>query len=283
MDKLTNLTKKIARSHMYWGRKPINDLANIFNELAPGDVVLDPFCGGGNPVLAALIKGGRVIAGDLNPMAVFLTNVLIKPINLNELQSDFENIANNVSKKINQKYAINCPKCGKTATIDYLVWTTSKSKNESWPEDVHLECGTCGKHHKKLSEANRQRQIIAANIKPQHWFPKNVIHSVRTPVKHFYELFTSRNLSMLSELHREIQQVATPNSRDVFLYVFTAMLYNCSNMQMFSKKEPASSRGWQALRFYVPPKRKEVNVWNAFERRFRGFVSCKRELSVCLH
>jgi dihydroorotate dehydrogenase electron transfer subunit len=268
---------------MYWGRKPINDLVHIFEELKSGDIVLDPFCGGGNPALAALINGGRVIAGDLNPMAVFLTNVLIRPINLNELRGDFENIANKVSGKINQKYAINCPDCRKLATIDYLVWTTDKSKNECWPEAVYLDCKTCGKRYKKLSASDVKRQIAAASIKPQYWFPKNVIHSVRnSPVKHFYELFTRRNLSMLSELHHAIKQVSSQNSRDALFYIFTAMLYSCSNMQMFSEKEPSSSRGWQALRFYVPPKRKEVNVWHAFERRFGGFISCKRELNGSL-
>src|SRR3990172_10248259 len=56
------------------------------------------------------------------------------------------------------------------------------------------------------------------------------------------------------------------------------MLYSCSSMQMFSEKERTSSRGWTALRFYIPPKRKEMNVWHAFERRFDNFIKCKGEI-----
>ena len=49
-------------------------------------------------------------------------------------------------------------------------------------------------------------------------------------------------------------------------------------MQMFSEKERSSSRGWTALRFYVPPLRKEVNVWHSFARRFENFMRCKYAL-----
>ena len=67
---------------------------------------MDPFCGGGNPAMAALIKGGRVIAGDLNPMAIFLTKVLIRPINLATLKSAFDDVAASVSHSILEKYEI---------------------------------------------------------------------------------------------------------------------------------------------------------------------------------
>lgn len=42
---------------------------------APGDVVLDPFCGSGTVVVEALAAGRRVIGTDLNPLAVRLARV----------------------------------------------------------------------------------------------------------------------------------------------------------------------------------------------------------------
>ena len=280
MYNFDNISRLIARSHMYWGRKPIIDLLNIFETIKDGDIVMDPFCGGGNPAIAALLKGGRVIAGDLNPMAVFLTKVLIRPINLAILKSAFEDVATSVSHNILEKYEIKCPKCKKTGIIKSLVWS-NKNNNKSIPESAHMECNGCHKiFFTKLSSAETKRQQKLSKMTPTFWFPQTTINSTRkSPVEHHYELFTGRNLSMLAELLHAIKQVSSENMRDAMLYVFTAILYSCSSMQMFSEKEPSSSRGWQALRFYIPPKRKEVNVWNAFERRFDNFIKCKGDLN----
>ncbi|HHT9104763.1 MAG TPA: iron-sulfur cluster-binding protein [Candidatus Wujingus californicus] len=279
MESLAKITRIIARSHMYWGRKPISDLVNIFEEIKDGDIVLDPFCGGGNPAIAALMKGGRVIAGDLNPMAVFLTKVLIRPINLATLKSAFEDVAGTASRNILEKYKIKCPDCKQMAVIKYLVWA-NKNINESNPETAQIECRQCGKLYRKLSSVEVRRQLELSQMSPRFWFPKNRIHSTRKPpVEHHYELFTGRNLSMLAELLHAIKQVSSQNTRDALFYIFTAMLYSCSSMQMFSEKERSSSRGWTALRFYIPPKRKEMNVWHAFEGRFANFMKCKEELS----
>lgn len=280
METTDKITRVIAKSHMYWGRKPITGLINIFEEIRVGDIVLDPFCGGGNPAIAALIKGGRVIAGDLNPMAVFLTKVLLRPINIATLKSTFDDVAASVSHNILEKYEIRCPNCKQTAIIKSIVWS-NKSNNKSIPEKAQIGCGQCNQvSFTKLASTETKRQQEISQITPTFWFPKNTIHSTRKPpVVHHYELFTGRNLSMLAKLLHTIKMVPSENYRDALLYVFTAILYSCSSMQMFSEDKPTSSRGWTALRFYVPPKRKEVNVWQAFERRFNKFIECKGELN----
>ena len=220
------------------------------------------------------MKGGRIIAGDLNPMANFLTTVLIRPINLATLKSSFEDVAVKVSKNIIEKYWIKCPKCKQTAIIRYLVWSSK-------PEAAQIDCKRCGPFYLDLPAVEVRRQLELSQIQPRFWFPKNSIRSTRKPpVEHHYELFTGRNLSMLAELRHTIEKVPEQNLRDALLYVFTAMLYSCSSMQMFSEEERSSSRGWTALRYYIPPKRKEVNVWRQFEHRFDNFMKCKQELSI---
>lgn len=274
-----DIDRAIARSHAYWGRKPFADLFNIFEELNEGDIVLDPFCGGGNPAIAALIRGGRVIACDLNPMAVFLTNVLIRPINLATLKSAFEDVSAMVSRNILDKYKIRCPNCKKMAVIRSLVWVENTKENR--PETAQIECAKCGSSlHIELSSIQVKRQLRLSQMHPEFWYPNNRIHSTRKPpVRYHYELFTGRNLSMLAELLHAIKKVPSESLRDALLYVFTAMLYSCSSMQMFSEKEPSSSRGWTALRFYIPPKRQEANVWLAFENRFESLIRCKGKLN----
>src|SRR5208282_1904252 len=206
MDSYTKISRLIACSHMYWGRKPIIDLVNIFDAIKDGDIVLDPFCGGGNPAIEALIKGGRVIAGDLNPMAVFLTKVLIRPINIATLKSAFNDIAATVSHNILEKYEIRCPICKQTATLKSLVWSNKNSK-KSIPDNPHIECNRCHKvFFTKLSSAETKRQQELSQMTPKFWFPENTINSTRKPpVEHHFELFTGRNLSMLGELLHSIK------------------------------------------------------------------------------
>ncbi len=279
MDSEIHIFNKIARSHMYWGRKPLAGLHNVFGDVKPGGVVLDPFCGGGTGVVAALQRGARVIASDLNPMAVFLTKVLVRPINIPVLERAFESVEAKVAERILKNYTIKCSRCGRNVYFDYLVWNEKHEK--AIPEKVSARCLYCGKTGlEKLSRGKLKRQLHLARIQPKRWYPKTSIKSTReSPVAYHSELFTGRNLYGLAELLHAIKQLQRKDCKEALMYVFTAMLYSCSEMQMFSELEPSSSRGWTAWRYYVPKKRKEKNVWRTFYNRFQRFKSCKEVLN----
>lgn len=272
----------ISRSHMYWGRKPFSGLQYILKNLKPGEVLLDPFCGGGTSMITALVKGARVIGSDLNPMAVFLSKVLIQPVSLFSLQQIFETIRKTLAANILDRYTINCPECKKEIFFDYLQWNRQNGKDV--PEAVKLSCTYCGiSGLYPLTKNEVHRQMKLSKTQSQFWFPKKPIRTQRkTHVGYFHELFTGRNLSALSELFNAITEINSPRSRQVLQYAFTAMLYSCSHMQMFSKKTPSSSRGWTAPRFYLPPTRMEKNVWQTFEVRFKNVLSCKAKLNSLL-
>ena len=61
------------KTHHHWGQSEegIHDLMRRFVE--PGQVVLDPFLGGGTTAVIALALGARVIAYDIDPVAVETT------------------------------------------------------------------------------------------------------------------------------------------------------------------------------------------------------------------
>ena len=272
----------ISRSHPYWGRRPTNGLMRVFEGLQPGDVVLDPFCGGGTPMITALSIGARVIGSDLNPMAVFLSKVLIQPVSLFALEQTFDTVRHGVAENILSHYAIHCPKCRQEIYFDYLQW--GRKDGEDFPEAVKFTCGYCGfdqLHPLTMDEINRQ--IRLSQVQPKSWFPKKPIRTQRrTNAEFFHELFTGRNLSALSELHQAIEKVTSLRCRETLHYAFTAMLYSCSQMQLFSKKSPSSSPGWSPPRFHLPPERMEKNVWKTFEMRFKRALSCKGKLNSML-
>ena len=276
------LFNSISRSHLYWGRKPTSGLAGVLEALKPGDIFLDPFCGGGTPIISALNQGARVIASDLNPMAVFLSKVLIQPISVFALKETFESIQDDVADSILENYTISCPKCGRQISFDYLKW--SSQNGEEIPQAVKVKCNYCGLNElTPLKENEIKRQKDLSRIRPKFWFPSNSIRTQRKiRVEFFHELFTGRNLTSLAQLYNAIDNISSVRCKKALQYVFTAMLYSCSSLQMFSKESPSSSRGWAARRFYLPPLRKEKNVWQSFEARFKNMLRCKKETNLRL-
>ena len=51
---------------------------------SPGDLVLDPYMGGGTTVVEALLSGRHVVGNDLNSLATFVTRAKVTPLNFKE-------------------------------------------------------------------------------------------------------------------------------------------------------------------------------------------------------
>src|SRR6187399_1710425 len=54
---------------------------------APGDLVLDPYMGGGTTVVEALACGREVVGNDINSLAVFLARVKTTPLSRDDRDS----------------------------------------------------------------------------------------------------------------------------------------------------------------------------------------------------
>lgn len=114
----------VYRMHRYFARRPYS----VFRELVKyytkeGDIVLDPFCGGGVTVVEGLRLRRKVIGVDLNPMATFITRAECMPIELDQLKNVFDAIAANVKKEIGRLYDTYCPKCKELTPFDWIEWS----------------------------------------------------------------------------------------------------------------------------------------------------------------
>ncbi len=72
----------------------------------PGDVVYDPFMGGGTTLVEALALGRRVIGTDINSLAVFITKVKTTAISESDtrvMRSWFENVEDGLNLREPQK------------------------------------------------------------------------------------------------------------------------------------------------------------------------------------
>lgn len=95
--------KRAARRHFgvhgYFTKQTWNVVAEyIKNFSKPGDLVLDSFGGSGITAIEALMNGRSGINIDLNPMAVFIVQALIAPVNQTDLARAFEEVKEEYKK-----------------------------------------------------------------------------------------------------------------------------------------------------------------------------------------
>ena len=93
-------TKRHFGVHGYFTKQSWNIVSEyIKNYSKPGDLVLDPFGGSGVTPIEALMSNRKAISIDINPMAVFIVQALIAPVNLNKLEEAFNRIKTEYVKK----------------------------------------------------------------------------------------------------------------------------------------------------------------------------------------
>ncbi len=79
--------------HGYFTKQAWNVVAEyIKNFSQPGDLILDPFGGSGVTAIESLMNNRKAISTDINPLAVFLVNSLITPVNFDDLSTAFERV-----------------------------------------------------------------------------------------------------------------------------------------------------------------------------------------------
>lgn len=100
--------------HKFWARRP----HNVFKELIAhytktGDIILDPFCGGGVTVVEGLQLQRKVVGIDLNPLAAYVTEMEVAPVNLDELHRAYEDLSHDIADEIFDNSATAVLKVGK--------------------------------------------------------------------------------------------------------------------------------------------------------------------------
>ena len=125
----------IYTMHRYFARRPHNVFSYLIKHYTkPGDIILDPFCGGGVTVVEGLKLRRKVIGVDINPMATFITKMEVMPVDLDLLEEGFKQIEKKIKAKILELYCTECPKCkSKKAIAEWFEWSNV------------FKCNGCGK------------------------------------------------------------------------------------------------------------------------------------------
>ncbi|MBI4548650.1 MAG: hypothetical protein HY707_11760 [Ignavibacteriae bacterium] len=115
----------VYKMHRYYARRPWNVFEHlILHYTEPGDIILDPFCGGGVTVIEGLKLRRKVIGVDLNPLATFITKMEVTLLNLDAFQKAFREVETEARDKALKLYTTTCPECkNKNAVSEWYEWS----------------------------------------------------------------------------------------------------------------------------------------------------------------
>ena len=91
------------------------------NDLS-GGTVLDPFMGGGTPVLEANRLGLDVIGCDINPMAAWVVRQELAALDTRVFGEIARALVDEVEETIGRYYRTTCGTCGGDAEVKYFIW-----------------------------------------------------------------------------------------------------------------------------------------------------------------
>jgi tRNA G10 N-methylase Trm11 len=86
--KVHNVFRYPAKFHPPVAAKLVEDFS------APGDTVLDPFCGSGTLLVEAIRSGRNAYGGDVDPLAVFISKAKTARYDVDRLESAYEEVVN---------------------------------------------------------------------------------------------------------------------------------------------------------------------------------------------
>ena len=271
----------VYRMHKYFARRPWN----IFSELishysSPGELILDPFSGGGVTIIEALRLRRKAIGVDLNPLAIYITKMETHPFQVERFKQAVSKISR-IKPAILSFYATSCLNCGSIASADWIEWDEAHHKMAR----LKFDCVRCGSHG--IKNASRNDVEIAGKIDREFetsvkqgklWFPQTAIPPgdktnslIRSGITHFHQLFTKRNLLALGTLLEEVRRIEPPE-RDFLMFTLSGCLKWASRQSHLRGK---IVEGWALHAYWIYPKSLEINVWNTFERRIQAVIRGK--------
>jgi len=172
----------IYKMHKYFARRPQNVFsALVENYTNEGDIILDPFCGGGVTIVEGAALRRSVIGSDINPLAVLVTQTEVTKVSVDEYLSEITPIRQAVyefSKELyitrdrdsNDERAIRWYELAYTAMCECCgneVLFSNHNKKREGGKDVNgwYICPHCGNELQAASIQRTGEQLVSVTYK----------------------------------------------------------------------------------------------------------------------
>jgi hypothetical protein len=277
----------------YWGKKPHNIWHEYIRTYTPENgTYLDPFAGSAVSAFEAVKAGRKVCAFDLNPLTTFLIETFCAEFDSRAFAAEAKRIIEDVgSDEIYQSFfSTTCRQCGSSKTIaQHFKWEARKIY------EVGIECTSCRKdaatrHLAEPSTDDHRKAQEMSNIVLTKWVPDDQFHdspSFTASFKegiggnHFKDIWTKRNLYVLSEIFSRISKVKDENLKRHLLLGFIKSLHLCSKMCVPRRGAAARpfSTSWGRSAYICADRQMEMNPLLLFEGSCFGKQSVQSSIS----
>jgi tRNA G10 N-methylase Trm11 len=260
--------------HKFWARRSwavFRKIIQVFTK--PGDIILDPFAGGGVTLVEGLITKRKVIAVDLNPLAVKIMKHEVMPLNIELYKKAVERLREVIEPIAKELYKVRCSKCGKDAIAIWTEYETATNK----PLRIKFECPHCGfKGIKSYELGDLSTPLPLPEFKRVRILPGDKTDDLlKRGLRYFDELFTHGNLYMVLKIKEEIERMQEfgEDIKSFLLFTLSSTLKWASKM---SHLRGDIVEGWALHAYWIYPKYLEINVWEQFLNRVKAVVEGKK-------
>lgn len=216
----------IYKMHKYFARRPQNVFAALLENYSDkGDVVFDPFCGGGVTMVEGAALERHVIANDINPLAAFITKCEASVVS----KEEYTKAANEILEEVR-------------AFSEPLFLTHDRASDKMipvrWYELAYeVLCPEC----KKVTDLSNDRKAINNGKVMNGWYRCKhcgaLIQAVST------EHVSSKMLTVTYKITtRETQRTVKPDDYDFAVQEEAERLYS----------EKVDSEGWFIPNISIP-------------------------------
>lgn len=172
----------IYKMHKYFARRPQNVFAALIDNYSKeGDIILDPFCGGGVTAVEGIAKNRRVIANDINPLATFVTKCEVANVELKDYLDPMEKILERVRRFAiplfstqnrdsgetlpvrwyEHAYTVCCPECG----CETALSSDNKKLENGKQINGWYVCEKCGADIQAVSTQHVSSRLLTVTYK----------------------------------------------------------------------------------------------------------------------
>lgn len=272
----------------YWGKKPHNIWRKYIENYTPDNgLYLDPFAGSAMSAFEAVKAGKKGIAFDLNPLTSFLIEAFCSNFN----KKAFKKIANEIIGKIERDdiylkyFSTKCATCKKKAIVKNFKW------NERTLYELGIVCFNCNeKNLQKPTPEDENKSKKMKDIQINYWHPKEKFYDSPSfsanfisciGGNYFYNLWTKRNLYIISKLFNLILKVEDNDLKKQLLLGFIKTIHLCTKMCVPRRGEAnrAFSTSWGRSAYICAARQMEMNPLHVFSGSCFGKQSVESSIS----
>lgn len=264
----------------YWGKKPNNIWNEYISTYTPKNgIYLDPFSGSAMSAFEAIISGRKATALDLNPLTSFIIEVFTTQFDEDLYRDTVLKILTSLKEKKEYKdlYCYH---------DEYIV------HNVKYEENIPYEVSVVDKNGNRSCKVPNDIDILAIETskktKIEHDYPNKKFHSsisfsnnfLKKVGTSFSDLYTNRNLIVLSMIFDEILREKNSDLKKQLLYTFIKVVHLSTKMCVprGKKSNRSFSTSWGRSAYIYTKKQMEMNPVMLFESAAFGKQSTVKAL-----